>query len=97
MAEFGLKSDKGRAKSVIRELSTRRKNGEFYTNYLVEDETDLKAISNAKMGDVAFVIHSSEHWMCDSQQTWYSINDKNKGPIQCECVDELTIWNDLKE
>lgn len=49
------------------------------------------------MGDVAYVVHTSEHWMCDSKHAWYSINDKNKGPIECDCVEEMTIWEDLKE
>lgn len=82
---------------MVRKLSTRRKYNEYYTNYLVEDEADLKTISKSNMGDVAFVIHTSEHWMCDSKHTWYSINEKNKGPIECDCVDEMTIWTDLEE
>lgn len=82
---------------MIRKLSTRRKNNFYYTNYLVEDETDLQKISDSEIGDVAFVIHTSEHWMADSQHVWYPINNKNKGPIQCDCVSELTIWKDLGE
>lgn len=82
---------------MFRKLSTRKKNGFFYSNYIVEDEADLKEIKKSNMGDVAYVIHASEHWMCDSKHTWYSINDKNKGPIECDCVEEMTIWEDLKE
>lgn len=82
---------------MFRKLSTRKKNGFFYSNYLVEDEADLKEIKKSNMGDVAYIIHTSEHWMCDSKHTWYSINDKNKGPIECDCVEEMTIWEDLKE
>lgn len=82
---------------MIRKLSTKRKNNFCYDKYLVEEEADLKTIIRPNMGDVAFVIRTSEHWMCDSKQTWYSINDKNKGPIQCDCVEEMTIWEDLKD
>lgn len=82
---------------MFRKLSTRKKNGFFYSNYIVEDEADLKEIKKSNMGDVAYVVHTSEHWMCDSKHAWYSINDKNKGPIECDCVEEMTIWEDLKE
>lgn len=82
---------------MVRKLSTRRKYNEYYTNYLVEDEVDLKTIVKSNMGDVAFVIHTSEHWMCDNNHTWYNINSSNKGPIECDCIDEMTIWEDLQE
>lgn len=82
---------------MVRKLSTQRKNGFFYDKYMVEEESDLKTIIRPNMGDVAYVIHTSEHWMCDSQQSWYSINDKTKGPIQCDCVEEMTIWDELDE
>lgn len=39
---------------MIRKLSTRRKNNFYYTNYLVEDETDLQKISNMKLETLYF-------------------------------------------
>lgn len=82
---------------MVRKLSTHKKNGYFYSKYLVEDETDLRAIAKANMGDVAFVIHTSEHWICDDNKTWYNINKENAGPISCDCIEEMTIWEDLSE
>lgn len=82
---------------MVRKISTRKKLNFFYSHYLVEDESDLKTIKKSCMGDTAYVIHTSERWICDSNHNWYSVNDKNKSPIECDCVDELTIWEDLQE
>lgn len=85
---------------MVRKLSTRRKNGEFYTNYLMETEDDLRNFAG-NMGDVAYVIHTGEHWMSDSEHVWYTLSSGSssggKDPISCDCVEEMTIWSDLKE
>lgn len=35
--------------------------------------------------------------MLDSNHTWYPMNNNEKEPIACDCVEEMTIWNELEE
>ena len=49
------------------------------------------------MGSTAYVITTGETWMMDSKGSWHVMGSIEKEPIQCDCVDELTIWGDLPE
>ena len=46
------------------------------------------------MGTSVYVIHTGETWMADNAGTWYPVN-ADKDPIHCDCVEEMTIWQDL--
>ena len=65
--------------------------------YLVEEEKELSQIPKCNMGSTAYVITTGETWMMDSKGSWHVMKKKKKEPIQCDCVDELTIWGDLPE
>lgn len=71
--------------------------GHSFSKYIVEDEANLaKAPSGCTMGDIVYVVHTAEYWMMDRKQTWYPMK-VGKEPIVCNCIDELTIWNELEE
>ncbi|MBO5143105.1 MAG: hypothetical protein J6C46_09025 [Clostridia bacterium] len=64
---------------------------------MVEEETELSTIPRCQMGSTAYVITTSESWMMDNQGKWHVMNTSGKEPIECDCVEELTIWGDLPE
>ena len=50
------------------------------------------------MGSTVYVISTGESWMIDSTGKWYIMSSSSgKEPIECDCVEELTIWGNLQE
>lgn len=49
------------------------------------------------MGSTVYVISTGETWMMDSTGKWHVMGSIRKEPIECDCVEELTIWGDLPE
>ena len=47
------------------------------------------------MGNEVYVIDTQKTYILDSKGIWHSkaIGDNNK--IECDCVEESTIWEDL--
>lgn len=64
--------------------------------YVVDEENDLTTIPGPEMGDSAYVIHTGDSWILDSEGYWYE-STATKDAIKCDCVSELTIWKDLEE
>lgn len=66
--------------------------------WLVEKEDELSTIPRCQIGSTAYVIDTAETWVMDSKGTWHIMNSaSNKDSIICDCVEELTIWEDLPE
>ena len=65
--------------------------------WLVDTEEEISTIPRCLMGSTVYVISTSESWMMDSTGKWYVMNTSGKSPIECDCVEELTIWGDLPE
>ena len=71
--------------------------GYSFSRYIVNDESELeKAPKDCSMGDIVYVIHTSEYWMMDKDKNWYPMS-AHKDPINCDCVDEMTIWGEIPE
>lgn len=66
------------------------------SKYVVDEETDLATVLNPHMGSSAYVVHTGESWILDSEGYWYPLT-ADKEAIKCDCVSELTIWGDLQE
>lgn len=67
-----------------------------FNKYLLEDEEELvKLGERCSYGDIGYVIHTGEYWIIDSKRVWYPLNNGDKDPIECDCVEEMTIWKDL--
>jgi hypothetical protein len=66
------------------------------TEYVADTKEDVARISKCVMGSTVYVIHTKETYMIDSKGVWYPVNSDDD-PIQCDCVEESTIWEDLKE
>lgn len=65
--------------------------------WLVDTETEIASIPRSVMGSTVYVITTGESWMIDSQGSWHVMSASGKEPIQCNCVEELTIWGDLPQ
>lgn len=65
--------------------------------WLVEEESEISTIPRCLIGSTAYVITTGESWMMDSKGKWHVMNTSGKEPIECDCVEELTIWGDLQE
>ena len=69
-----------------------------FSKYIVEDEEELsEAPNNCTIGDIVYVVHTGEYWMMDRSKAWYPMTTSGKGPIICDCVEEMTFWNELEE
>lgn len=65
--------------------------------YICDEKIDLSKATTAKMGNTAFVIHTSDIYVMDSQKVWYCITNSSADPVQCDCVEESTIWTEIPE
>lgn len=65
--------------------------------WLVEEESELSTIPRCIIGSTAYVISTAESWMMDSKGKWHVMNSSGKSPVECDCVEELTIWSNLPE
>ena len=65
--------------------------------YVADTAEDVKKIkvSSAHMGSEVYVIETKKTYILDSKGTWHSKADDST--IECDCVEESTIWEDLKE
>lgn len=81
---------------MIKKLSQGNRINYDITKWLVEDVEELKTLPVSSMGSTAFVIHTADTYMLDSKRTWYCITS-DQVPVECDCVEELTIWNTLPE
>ena len=66
------------------------------TEFVAEDKEDVARLPRCVMGSTVYVIHTKETFMVDSKGVWYAV-DSDSDPIVCDCVEESTIWEDLKE
>ena len=62
--------------------------------WICEEPAELAKILGCPMGSTAYVIHTRDTYMMDSNNTWYCVTSE-KVPVECDCVEELTIWQDL--
>lgn len=65
--------------------------------WLADTEAEISTIPRCLMGSTVYVITTGETWMIDSTGKWYVMGSICKEPIECDCVEELTIWGDLPE
>jgi hypothetical protein len=55
-------------------------------------------LNSVDFGDTAYIIETGNVWIMDSKKTWHVMGgDTVKPPIACDCVEELTIWQEMTE
>ena len=86
------------AKTMILKYSQGGKITYSFSKYIIEDEEELVTLgAKCNFADIVYVIHTGEYWVLDSHHVWYPLTSKDKDPIECDCVEEMTIWNDMPE
>ena len=70
--------------------------GYQFKEYLVETEAEMAKITGFKFGDIVHVLETGEDWIMDTKGKWH-VKDGGKDPIACDCVEELTIWQEMAE
>jgi hypothetical protein len=86
-------------KGIIAMISKLRQGNKVAQNlaeYVVDDIADLSKLPKAFMGSTVYVIHTQETYMIDSKGIWYPM-DSDSPPVECDCVEESTIWEELPE
>ena len=70
-----------------------------YCKFVADDEEDVKKIriipNGGSMGNEVYVIHTKKTYILDSKGVWHSKKDGDNSTIECDCVEESTIWEDL--
>ena len=64
--------------------------------YVADEKSDVARIPRCVMGSTVYVIHTKETYMIDSKGVWYAV-DSDSDPIHCDCVEESTVWEELKD
>ncbi len=63
--------------------------------FVVDTIEDLKTLPQSPMGSKAFVIATKDTYMVDStRKTWHSITSE-AGSVECDCVEESTVWDEI--
>lgn len=81
---------------MVRKLSQGNRIAYSVSKYLCDDVSEISKISKCPMGSTVYVIHTRDTYMLDSKGVWYCCTS-NAPPIECDCVEELTIWNEIPE
>lgn len=70
-----------------------------YRVFVADTEADVAKIQVAprggNMGSEVFVIETQKTYVLDSKNVWHSKITGDGSKIECDCVDESTIWEDL--
>ena len=70
-----------------------------YIKFVADTVEDVKKIkiTSAQMGSEVYVIENKKTYILDSKKTWRSKRDDDDDSIECDCVEELTIWDEIPE
>ena len=70
-----------------------------YIKFVADTIEDVKRIkiTPAQMGSEVYVIENKKTYILDSKKTWHSKKDDDDDSIECDCVEELTIWDEIPE
>ena len=64
--------------------------------FVVDDIEEVAKLPRAVHGSTVYVIHTKEKFMIDGKGVWYPM-DSEREPIECDCIEESTIWAELPE
>lgn len=70
-----------------------------HIKYVADTEEDVKTIkilpNGGSMGNEVYVIATQKTYILDSKGIWHSKATGDDTVIECDCVEESTIWEDL--
>lgn len=70
-----------------------------YVKFVADTPEDVKKlrISQLSMGSEVYVISEKKTYILGSNQTWHAKAPNDNSVIECDCVEESTIWEELPE
>ena len=70
-----------------------------YRSFVADKESDVPkikvALNGTNMGSEVYVIETSKTYVLGSDNVWYSRGAGDDSKIECDCIEESTIWEDL--
>ena len=70
-----------------------------YVQFVADTEEDVKRIkilpNGGSMGNEVYVISSQKTYILDSKGVWHSKALGDDSKIECDCIEESTIWEEL--
>ena len=68
-----------------------------YVQFVADTAEDVKLlrVADLTMGSEVYVIQEKRTYILGSDKTWYSKAVNDDAIIECDCVEESTIWEDL--
>lgn len=70
-----------------------------YVKFVADTEEDVKKIkilpNGGSMGNEVYVIATQKKYILDSKGIWHSKAIGDNSIIECDCVEESTIWEEL--
>ena len=70
-----------------------------YVQFVADTPEDVKLlpVSQLSMGSEVYVISEKKTYILDSKRIWHAKVENDDSTIECDCVEELTIWEHLPE
>jgi hypothetical protein len=70
-----------------------------YVKFVADTAEDVKKlrVANLTMGSEVYVIQEKRTYVLGSDEIWYSKAVNDDVVIECDCVEESTIWEDLPD
>lgn len=70
-----------------------------YCQFVADTEEDVKKIriipNGGSMGNEVYVINTKKTYILDSKGKWHSKVNGDDTVIECDCVEESTVWEEL--
>lgn len=68
-----------------------------YVRFVADTAEDVKKlrVADLAMGSEVYVIQEKRTYILGSDEVWYSKAVNDDVVIECDCVEESTIWEDL--
>jgi hypothetical protein len=64
--------------------------------YVCDTIDDVAKLPRSQMGSTVYVIAEKEKYIADSAGAWHPMVSSNPS-IECDCVEESTIWETLPD
>ena len=70
-----------------------------YVHFVADTAEDVKKlrVADLAMGSEVYVIQEKRTYILGSDEVWYSKAVNDDVVIECDCVEESTIWEDLSQ
>lgn len=70
-----------------------------YVRFVADTAEDVKKlrVADLAMGSEVYVIQEKRTYILGSDEVWYSKAVNDDVVIECDCVEESTIWEDLSQ